>query len=138
MARRPHGRGESSLCMLKRRAGCHDVLEGTRLRRPVTCACCLCLGSALLLPESASLLRPGLHLPSVAGVVWGREDPEGFIGEELASADLGSAQEGMVVSVCRCWALPQVVCIRQVASVSSRQCLCSAAESQQVAWCVME
>lgn len=73
-----------------------------------------------------------------AGVVWGREDPEGFIGEELASADLGSAQEGMVVSVCRCWALPQVVCIRQVASVSSRQCLCSAAESQQVAWCVME
>lgn len=124
--------------MLKRGAGCHDVLEGPRLRRLVTCACWLHLGSALLLPESASLLRLGLHLLPVAGAVWGREDPEGFTGEGLASADLGSAQEGMVISVCRCGALPQVVCMRQVASLSSGRCLRSAAESQQVACCVME
>lgn len=59
----------------------------------------------------------------------GTEKTESVVGERLASADLGGAQEWhRCLSVCLQWPLPQVVFTRQVTSVHSGQCLCSAVD----------
>lgn len=59
----------------------------------------------------------------------GTEKTESVVGERLASADLGGAQEWhRCLSVCLQRPLPQVVFTRQVTSVHSGQCLCSAVD----------